>query len=271
MRLHECICTPTHACIYMYMHTYTQTHTHTYTYIYTCTCTRIHAHTYTHACTYHGLYTDSKSQQQRLNASNNIIDAHTHPYTYACIYTHIWIYTYVQNLQRMCHRCVRWCQRNICIMHTTAHALVLRTPVLKCTQHSLQIWLFVCKKLHIYIYTHTYAYAYISTRIHMHICMTPSKHAKERLLTWRLKIYGQIFIHIHIHVYIHACFNLYIYTCRYIHICLFVHTHTYTYIRTHIQHVLTRTQISLERRRCRDCVRSLTWCHESSAIFLSER
>ena len=41
----------------------------------------IHMHVYAH------LYTDRKSQQRRLNASNNIIDAHTHPYTYACIYT----------------------------------------------------------------------------------------------------------------------------------------------------------------------------------------
>ena len=77
---------------------------------------------------------------------------HMHAY----IYTYICIYTYVYNLQRMCRRCVRWCQRNICITHTAAHALVPRTPVPKCTQHSLQ------KNEHIYIPTH------MCIRIHMH-------------------------------------------------------------------------------------------------------
>jgi len=48
--------------------------------------THIHIHVYTN------LYTDIKSQQRRLKASNNIIDALTHPYTYACIHTYKCIY-----------------------------------------------------------------------------------------------------------------------------------------------------------------------------------
>jgi len=166
MRLHVCICTPTPVCIYMYMHTYIQTLIYAYSYIYAHAHIHAYMHTHMRIHVHAHLYTNRKSQQQCLNASNNITDAHTLPCTYACMYTSICIYTYVRNLQRMsrCHRCVRQCQKNICIAHTTANALVLRTPVLKCTQHSLQ------KNAHIYsTYIHTYAYAYTSTRKYMHI------------------------------------------------------------------------------------------------------
>jgi len=122
------------------IHAYLVSITHIHAYIHTHT-TSIHMHVYAH------LYTDWKSQQQCLNASSNIIDAHTYPYTYACIYIYICIYTYVHNLQRVCSRCVRWCQTNTCVMYTPAHALVHRTPVPKCTQNSLP------KNAHIYIHT----------------------------------------------------------------------------------------------------------------------
>jgi len=183
--------------------------------------THIHIHLHAH------LYTDRKSQQRRLNASNNIIDAYTHPYTHACIYTYICIYTYVHNLQRMCRRCVRWCQRNICITYT--NALVLRTPVLKCMQHSLQ------KNAHIYVYTYTHMHTRTYPHEYTYACMTPSKHAEERLL--RLTIYSQICIHVHIHMYIHAYVYMYLYTCIYIHIYTSVHMHTCTYIHTRVLHV----------------------------------
>ena len=72
MRLHECIFTPTRVYIYMYMHTYTQTHIYAYTYI----RANIHAymHTHIHIHVHAILYTDKKSQQRRLNASNKSID-----------------------------------------------------------------------------------------------------------------------------------------------------------------------------------------------------
>jgi len=134
---YTCICIHIHRHTYLHIHTYAHAHIHAY--MHTHIHIRVHAH----------LYTDRKSQQQRVDTSNNIIDAHTHSYKYACIYTYIFIYTYVHNLRRMCRRCVRWCQRNICITHTTAHALEPKTPVLKCTQHPRQ------KNAHIYVHAHT--------------------------------------------------------------------------------------------------------------------
>jgi len=161
MRLHECICTPTRVRICMYMHTYTQTYIYTCAYIYICTHTRIHAHTYTYAyiCTPIHRW---KSQQRRLNVSSNIIDARTYLYTYACIYICICMYTYVHTLQRVCSQFCTLMSQKTCVTYTPAHALVPRTPVPKCTQHSLQ-------KMHIYIYIHTYAYTYICARTHMRI------------------------------------------------------------------------------------------------------
>ena len=214
---YTCTCIHIHKSTYIYIHTYAHAHIHAYMH----TCIQIHV--YAHQ------YTDRQSHQRRLNAWSNIIDAHMHLYTYACISTCICIYTYAHNLQRMCCRCVRWCQRNICITHTAAHALVPRTPVLKCMQHPLQ------KNAHVYIHTH------VCIRMN-NTCasMTLLKHAEEWLL--RLKISAQTYTHIQIHMYIYACVWTYIYTCRYIHICMFVHTRTYTYIHTHTEHVTTALQ-----------------------------
>jgi len=64
-----CICIHIHRRTYVHIHTYAHAHIHTYMH------THIHIHKHAH------LYTHRKSQQQRLKASNNIIDAHTHPYT----------------------------------------------------------------------------------------------------------------------------------------------------------------------------------------------
>ena len=69
----------------------------------TCTHTRIHVHIYTHTCICTPtVCTDRTSQQQCLDASNNIIDAHMHLYTYACIYTCI-AYTHMCTI---CSECV---------------------------------------------------------------------------------------------------------------------------------------------------------------------
>jgi len=151
----------------------------------------------------------------------------TYASIYICMHVHIYmLYTYVHNLQRMCHRCVRWCQRNICITHTTAHALVLRTPV-KCTQHSLQ-------KKHMYIYVHTCAYAYISTRIHIRIYDTVQTRWRTAPETHNLGTN----MHVHTYKHVYTCnVYTYIYTCIYIHIYMSVHIHTCTYVHTHVQHV----------------------------------
>jgi len=100
--VYTCICIHIHRHTYIHIHSYANTRIHAYKH----TRTHIHVHAHPH--------TDRKSQQQRLNASSHTIDAHTHRYTYACIYAYICIYTYVHILQRMCRRCVCWCQRNIC-------------------------------------------------------------------------------------------------------------------------------------------------------------
>jgi len=78
-------------------------------------------------------------------------------------YTHLYVYTHMRTTCSECvRRCVRWCTKHTCVTYTPAHALVPKTPVPKCMQHSLQI-------MHIHIYLHTYAYAYICTRTHMHM------------------------------------------------------------------------------------------------------
>jgi len=120
------------------------------------------------------------------------------------------------------------------MMHTAALSLVPRTPVLKCTQHSMQ----KCTYIYTYTYMHTHTYAQEYTCA----LMTLPKHAEEQLL--RLKIYAQTCIHVHIHtrhMYIHACVYLYIYTCRYIHIyaCFCTHIHTHIYAHTYNMYICT--------------------------------
>jgi len=86
-----CICIHIHRHTYIHIHTYAHAHIHAYMHT--------HIHIYVHA----HLYTDRKSQQQHLDASNNIIDAHTHPY--ACIYTYMHIHICAQpaaNVLQMC-------------------------------------------------------------------------------------------------------------------------------------------------------------------------
>jgi len=207
---------------------------------------RTHIHINVHA----HLYTERKSQQQHLNASNNIIDAHTHSYTHACMYTFICISKYVHNLQWMCHRCVCWCQRNFCITHTVAHALVPRPPVLKCTQHSLQ------KNAHIHIHTH------MCMSIHMH--MTIHAHLRHCSNTLKNGYWDTKSMHKHAYTYIYTFIYLHGYTCTYTHadmyIYMHVHTHTYihTYMHTHTTCTYAHTQARLERHCCSDCARS--WC-----------
>jgi len=143
-RVYKCICIHIHRHTYIHIHSYTHAPIHAY----------MHTHIHTHACAH--VCTNRKSQQHRLNVSSYIIDAHTHPYAYACMYTHIYIYTYVRNLQRVCSQMCTLVYKHTCVMYTPAHALVPKTPV-KCMQHSLQ------KNARIYIPTHIYI------RIHMHM------------------------------------------------------------------------------------------------------
>jgi len=242
----------THTRVHIHEYAYIFTDTHIYIYIHMHMHTYIHAHMHSHKHIYvHAhLYTDRTSQRQHLDVSNNIIDTHTHPYTYACIYTYTCIYTYVHNMQWMCWRCVRWCHRNICITHTGAHALVPRTPVLKCSQHPLQ------KKVYIYIYIHTYAYECICTRIHMRIYDTAQ--TRWRMATETQNLWTNMYTHTYTHVY--TCMRIPIHIHIQIYTCLHVHKHIYihTYTHTHTTCTCARMQARLERQRCSDCARS--WC-----------
>jgi len=137
----------------------------------------------------------------------------------------------VYNLQRIFRRCVRWCQSNICITHTTAHALVLRTPV-KCTQHSLQ------KNAHIYMHTHICIRIHIHKNTHVHLWHRSntqkngywdSQSMHKYAYTY---IYTCIYMHTYSYTYTHA--YIYICTCQYIYIHAYIYTPTYNmYICTH--------------------------------------
>ena len=71
-------------------------------------------------------------------------------------------------------------KKNTCVTYTPAHAIVPKTPVPKCRQHSLK------KNAHIYIYTHT-LHAYICTQTLTRIYDT-AQHAET--LTPRLTNYA---------------------------------------------------------------------------------
>ena len=58
-------------------------------------------------------------------------------------------------------------KKNTCVIYTPAYAIVPKTPVPKCTQHSLQ------KNAHIYIYTHTCTRIHITANKHARAFMTP--------------------------------------------------------------------------------------------------
>ena len=79
----------------------------------------------------------------------------------------------------------------ICIY---AHALVPKTPVPKCMQHSLQ------KNAHLYILTHICIRIHMHTHTRAHAWHCP--HAEALIL--RHTIYAQICIHIHVHMCINA-------------------------------------------------------------------
>jgi len=167
-----------------------------------------------------------------------------HSYTYICIYK------YVHNLEQMCCRCVHWCERNICITHTAAHALMPRTPVLKCMQHPPQ------KYAHIYIFIHTYAYVYVCTRIHMSIY----DNVQTR---WRMATETQnpcTNMHTHTYTHVYTCMCILVHIHMQIYTYMHVHTHTYihTYMHTHATCTSAYTQARLERQRCSHCARS--WC-----------
>jgi len=75
-----------------------------------------------------------------------------------------------------------------------------RTPVPRCTQHSLQNKCTYMIYTYTHIHTHTYPQEYTCAS------MTPSKQAQERLL--KLKIYVQTCTNTNVHMYIHACVYL---------------------------------------------------------------
>ena len=95
------------------------------------------------------LHTGRKSQQQRLNASNNIIDTHTHPYI--CMHIHIYMHIHIcaqpaANVSQMftlmskehlynAYSCTCTGAQNTCKVHATLIA-------------------------HIYIYTHMHTQTY---------------------------------------------------------------------------------------------------------------
>jgi len=148
-----------------------------------------------------------------------------HIHVHAHAYYNIYIHTYVRTLQRVCCRCVRWCQTNTCIMYTPAHALVPRTPVPKCTQHSLQ------KNAHIYVRTHTCIRIQMHTNTHAHPWHGPTRQrtaTETHNLCTNLNThtYTQAYtcirtlIHMHMRIYTYILFK-------------FVHIHTYIYTHAH--------------------------------------
>jgi len=130
-------------------------------------------------------------------------------------------------MQRVCSQMCTLVYKHTCVTYTPAHALVPKTPVPKCMQHSLQ------KNAHIHILTHICIRIHMHTNTHAHAWHRP--HAEALIL--RPTIYAQICVHIHIHMCINAYIYIYIHTCIYIHIYTSAHIHTYTYIHTHIQNV----------------------------------
>jgi len=109
-------------------------------------------------------------------------------------------------------RSVRLCKKNTRVMYTTAHALVLKTPVQSaCNTH--------CKKMHIYIYLHTFAYTYICPRIQMR--MHDIVHTLKQWYWDPQSMYKYVYTYI---------YTLYINTYIYIYIHMHIHTYTHTYI-----------------------------------------
>ena len=177
-------------------------------------------------------------------------------------YTHIYAYTYMctpaASLSQMCtliskkhlynvYTCTCTGAQNICYK---VHA----TPI--------------AKKNHIYAYKHTYAHVYICTWIHMCIHDTTQTCRRTAIET------DNLFTNMHTHTYTNAYTCIRILRHLHMHLYTYIHVRTHTYIHiythTHTRCTYARTQACLERRRCSDCVRSPTWCHESSALLLSK-
>ena len=196
----------------MYMHTYTQTNICIYTHIYTCTYTRIHAQTYTYACICSPMHRlkISVSTPQRVKQYHRRICV----CIYICMHMHIYMHIHCGTTCSECvRRCVCWCHKNTCVTYTPAHALVPKTPVLKCTQHSLQ------KIAHIYIHTH------ICTRIHM--C-----------------------INAYVHIYVHTCIYIHIYMSTHKHTYTYIHNHTNCTYESTQAHLERQRDCERARSRC---------------------
>jgi len=149
------------------MYNHTRVYIHAFVYIYTdihiYIRIHIHMHIYTHTCThiYICMYMHTYTQIENLSndTSECVKQHHRHTYEsiYICMHIHIYMHVHVcahpaASVSLMCILM----SKNSCVTYTHAHALVTRTPVPKCTQHSLP------KNAQICIHTH------ICTRIHMH-------------------------------------------------------------------------------------------------------
>ena len=138
-----------YAYIYMDIHIYIYTHIHTHLYTHTCTHIYIRMHMHT--------YAQIKNLNNNASTCQAISQTHIRIHIHMHAYTHIYAYTHMHTTCSECvRRGVRWCKKNTYVTYTPAHALVPKTPVPKCMQHSLQ------KNAHIYTLTH------ICIRIHMH-------------------------------------------------------------------------------------------------------
>jgi len=120
----------------------------------------------------------------------------------------------------MCRRCVCWCQRNICVRNTVAHALVPKTPVLECTQHQLQ------KNAHTYIHTHMCICIHMHKNTHAHLWHHPH--------TLKNSYWNTQPMHTHAYTYIFTCICMHTYTHIYTHAYIYIYTCQYTYIHAHI-------------------------------------
>ena len=249
MRLHECICTPTRACINRYMHTRTQTHIYTYTYIWTCTYTCIHAHTYTYACIC------TLPHRQKISTTTPQRVKQCHRRTYASIYIcmHIHIYMHI-------HICTP-CSECVADVYVDVEELPFERVHLHmhwcCTEHLFQIACNTqCKKKCTYIYTYTHMHTHTYTLEHTCTCITPSTRCNTDTETHNLctKMHTHTHTHVYKRIHIHVHTHVHIYT--YIHVR--THTHIHIYTHTHTKCTYARTQARLERRRGSDRARS--WC-----------
>ena len=143
------------------MHTYTQTYIYTCTYIYTFTYTHINAHTYTYAC----ICTRMHRSKILVTTPQRVKQYHRRTYASICIYMHIHTYIHIHICAHPAASVWQICSlmpKNTCVKYTPAHALVPRTPVPQCMQHSLQnkehtyIHKCICKRRHKYTNTHVH-------------------------------------------------------------------------------------------------------------------